>query len=404
MKKILSLSLAASLSLFAAAYKIPEQSARSVALAGAYVAAAKDADTSFYNPANMSFMDEYQYIEISLTGAFLPKVKYTGVQYLDQTTSIPASNKSKSEKFLIPHLHYVGPAFGKWRFGASITTPAGTSKRWSEKPQKWFSNKYTLRVAEFNPALSYKVSDNFSIGAGVRVVFTDGKIILDNPKVHYYLDGDVQTRFGYNVALSYKLNELTLATTYRSKVDLKEKGTAQIDDRVNSISLTSTGRVKVPLPAVWTVAAALEVNEKATFEVVYERTFWSSYKSLDITFDSAAPYNIHKPKNWNDTNTFRVGLTYKNSPKLTTMYGFAYDETPVPAKTLGYELPDNDALIFSLGAIYKLNDAMKIGLAYLYDYKLDRTIEPIDRNNNGIVGKFGNLRAHLLDLSFAYRF
>ena len=406
MKPLVSISIVTSTLLFGAAYKIPEQSARSVALAGAYVAAAKDADTSYFNPANMSFMEDGNFFELSLTGAFLPKIKFDGQQIIDPTgpTLIPATNKSKSEKFLIPHLHYVAKPLGNFRWGFSITTPAGTSKRWDNPPQRWSANKYTLRVAEFSPSISYRLSENFSIGAGARIVFTDGKIILDTPQVAYYLNGDVQTRYGYSLAASYKLKELTLSATYRSKVDLKEKGTASIYDKTRNISLTSTGRVKVPLPATLTLAAALDINNKATFELVYEKTYWSSYKTLDITFDQAAPYDIHRNKYWKDTNTFRVGLTYKNSSKLTTMYGLAFDQTPVPANTLGYELPDSDALIFSTGAIYALNNQLRIGIAYLYDYKLDRTISLADRNQNGIVGTFKNMRAHLLDLSLAYRF
>ncbi len=407
MKRLLSLSLITSTFVFGAAYKIPEQSARSVALAGAYVAAAKDADAAYFNPANMSFMDSKHYFELSLTGALLPKIKYSGQQVVDPRGPrlIPASNKSKAEKFLIPHMHYVSTPLGNFRWGFSLTTPAGTSKRWNNAPQKWFANKFTLRVAEFAPSLSYKLSDNFSIGAAGRVVFTDGKIILDNPKAHYYLDGDVQTRFGFALSASYKLKELTLAATYRSKVDLKEKGNATIHDNRRNVTLTSKGHVSVPLPATLTLASALELNDKSTVELVYQRTFWSSYKTLDITFDHIpTAYNIHTDKYWKDTNTFRLGLTYKNSKELTTMYGIAYDESPVPSKTLGYELPDSDALIFSAGAIYALNDNLHIGVSYLYDYKLDRTLDPIDLNKNGIIGTFSNIRAHLLDLSIAYRY
>ncbi len=419
MKKIVSVTLSAALasSLYAAGYKIPEQSIKSVALAAAYVAGADEADAAYFNPANMSFMDEAQRFEIAFTGIYLPRVKYEGSQVVSTSplTLRTANNESRSESFLVPHLHYISKPFGKWRIGLSLTTPAGLSKKWDQEPQSWSSREFTLRVVEFNPTLSYLLSDKLSVAAGIRTIFTDGKIKFTPPVpnttntyLNYDLDGDVQTAFGYNLAISYRYHEtLNLAATFRSKVDLKEKGDATIDTIVNSTTvstLSTKGRVTVPLPATLALAAALDLNEKAKIELTYERTFWSSYDKLVINFENASAYDIDKEKSWKDTNTFRMGLTFKNSDKLTTMYAIAYDQTPIPARTLGYELPDSDAYIFSLGALYRYSSDIGIGVAYLYDYKTEREIALADQNINGIVGKFSKGGAHLLNLSFNYRF
>ena len=411
MKRGLLLSAICALSLFGAAYKIPEQSVRSVALSGAYVAGAEDADAAYFNPANMAFMDEGQYFELSFTGAYLPKVKYEGKQVVSTNPfqEIPASAKSESQKFLIPHLHYVSPKFGNVRFGLSVVTPAGFAKKWDTEPQIWSAQEFTLRTLEVNPTISYQVNPNFSVGAGVRVLFTDGVIRLNPPhpndstkRLFYDMDGDVQTRLGFNIAASYKLPGLTLAATYRNKIDLKEKGDVTIVDTLLNRTIKTTGRTKVPLPATLSLAAAVDVSERARVEVEYERTFWSSYERLVMTFDGASAYNIDKMKHWDDSNTFRIGLTYKNSDKLTTMYGMAYDQTPVPERTIGYELPDSDALILSLGALYKVTQSMTLGVSYLYDHKFQRTVSL--GNINGLDGTFSAGGAHLVNLSFNYRF
>lgn len=402
MKKLLSLSLATTLS-FAAAYKIPEQSARSVGLAGAYIAGAKSADAAYFNPANMSFMSDGNFMEMSFTGAMLPKVEFDGQQVTNPgppPTLIPASAKSDSQKYLIPHLHFVGPKFGSWRFGISLTTPAGFAKKWQRPPQTWSAKEFTLRTAQVMPSISYQINENFSIGAGVRVLMTDGKIRFDHPvKGSYDMDGDIQTHYGFLLSASYKLKELTLATTFKNRIDLKEKG-----DVLYNGSVKTVGHTKVPLPATLALAASLDINEKATVELVYERTFWSDYKQLIMRFDDPTVPTIVSDKYWDDTNTFRLGLTYHNSSKLTTLYGIAYDETPVPAKTLGYELPDSDALIFSAGAIYEIVENLNLGISYLLDYKLGRTLS-LGENKNGIVGTFkSGPGAHLLNLSLNYRF
>jgi long-chain fatty acid transport protein len=81
------------------------------------------------------------------------------------------------------------------------------------------------------------------------------------------------------------------------------------------------------------------------------------------------------------------------------MGGFAYDENPAPEENIGFELPDSDAWIYSLGAQYKVNEKMDLGIAALYDYKESRTVE-----NDNINGKFSNASALLVTVGMNYRF
>ncbi len=422
MKKILALSLTASMLCFGAAYKLPEQSARSVALAGAYVAGADHADAAYFNPANMSFMPEESFFELSFTGIYLPKITYTGKVYSPVNKSFESANaQSKKEGFLIPHLHWIGRSYKGLRFGFSIITPGGLSKRWTTQPQIWSAEEFTLRMIEINPSLSYKLTDKLSIAAGVRALYSDGKVRVHFP--HLYkedLDGDTDIKWGYNLALSYRIHpSLTLAATYRSKIGLREVGSAKgylgkyllskdPKDLNTLIPYFTKATVSVPLPATLSLATALWISESTKVEFEYERTYWSSYKRLDFNFYNSqfaeAVLGQPKEKNWRDTNTFRIGITHNNSAKLTTMYGLAYDESPVPTSRVGFELPDADAIIFSLGALYHYTKNLTFGISYLYDYKLERSISLFDRNNNGIVGRFSDVRAHLLNLSLCYRY
>lgn len=65
----------------ASGFKINEQSLRSIALSSAYVAAAYGADSSYYNPANMGFLDgvreDKNDLEISLTAIYIPGFNFT---------------------------------------------------------------------------------------------------------------------------------------------------------------------------------------------------------------------------------------------------------------------------------------------------------------------------------------
>jgi len=390
---LLSLSAA---TLLASGYRIPEQSLNSVALSAAYVAGANGADTSYYNPANMSFMAQGAYTEMALTYINLPKVSY-------DASGTATDGDSKMEQFLMPNLHYVSPAVNDWRFGLSITAPAGLSKRWDETYAKQFAEEFTLKVIEVNPTASYLVNDQLSLGFGLRGVYTDG-VVRSFGAVSRDLEGD-SIDFGYNLALSYKpIKDLTLAATYRSKVDLTVKGNADLYSGATKVFNNIGANVTIPLPASLTLATAYTID-KTTMEFVYERTYWSAYENLDFDYDRSigglAPYfDAAKPKNWKDVNAYRIGISHQWNDTLKLMAGFAIDKTPVPSSTLGFELPDSDAKLYSVGFEYKVTQNLKMGLAYLYDDKEERSAT----NSAGVNGKFTDSAAHLLTASFKYKF
>ena len=390
--------------LSASGYKIPEQSLNGTALSAAYIANADGADASYYNPANMAWMEDGAEVEITFTYLNLPKVDYTDAGSSPSKTGVAASDAdSLNENFYIPTFHYVSPAVGDWRFGFSMVTPGGLSKRWDEAFPSSSANEFNLAVIELNPTASYKINDKFSFGFGLRGIYSKGVVRANSAAVSQDMDGD-SIDFGYNLAMSYKpLENLTISSTYRSKVDLTIEGDAK--GHIGAYIYDTPTDVMVPLPATLAFAAAYTMN-KTTVEVVFERTYWSAYDVLDFNFvdpTAEAVLGGVKQKNWKDVNAYRIGITHQYNDDLKLMAAFAIDKNPIPDDTLGFELPDSDAKLYSVGLEYKLNKDMKIGLAYLYDDKESRTI------NQGValgdlVGTFTNASAHLLTASFKYKF
>ena len=393
---------------FGAGYKIPEQSTRSMGTAAAYVAGANDADAAYYNPANMSWMDEGFFTEVGAKYIYLPKITFKGFAPDPLTkTLVVADGKTKKESFIVPYIHYVSPKIGRARFGISLTTPAGLSKRWNLKPQSYFAEEFTLKVVELNPVISYRINNQFSVGAGFRVVYATGVVKYARENLYKVdMDGDT-VEYGYNLAFSLKPdNQSKIALTYRSKIDLNVKGNAKGEIPVSTppTPFESKGDVTIPLPASLNIAYAYTIKNRTTIELVYERTFWSEYKKLDFNFENAAAEAVlgkPKTKDWDDSDTIRLGLTHQINNQFTLLLGFAYDQTPIPTPRVSFELPDSDGFIYSIGGIYKLSRNLEIGVAYLYMKKRDRNIY---NNYNGIVGEFSDSKAHLFNISAGYKF
>jgi long-chain fatty acid transport protein len=401
----LALGTLAGTIVMAGGYKIPEQSLNAVALGAAYVAHTSGADSAYYNPANMAFMEDKQYAEGGLTLAHLPENEYVLID--------PYSGHSETENSVIPNLHYVYRAMGDFRWGVSLTAPGGLTKRWDTPSQKAFAEEFTLKIIELNPSVSYKIMDNLAIGGGVRIVYSEGVVKSDSSRGGRDMEGDT-VELGYNLALSYKPTpEIDLAVTYRSNIDIEEEGNAKLyaASRPNGKFYDGSASVTVPLPAALNISVAKTWQDKFTLELNYERTFWSKYENLDFKYSGANSALIpsvfrHTEKNWHDTDTFRIGATIKMDNKITVMMGFAIDETPAPVETLGFELPDSDAKVFSMGFRYQQSENLSWGAALLYDSK-DSISMPGGVNPNPVLangGSFSGGGAILTTVGVAYEF
>ncbi len=396
MNKKIALSLFVALPLFAGGYKIPESSLDAVALSNACIANSSGADSSYYNPANMAFESkEKNAIELDLTYIHLTAVDYKGTTYLGApvNANVPTDTSSEAENFLVPTLHYVSPAFGKAHFGLSVVSPSGLSKRWNESPASLYAKEFTLKTVEINPTFSYKLTDAIAIGGGVRALYSDG--IVKNAK--YDMTGD-SWDFGYNLALTIKPEAATtVALTYRSKINMTVTGSTSR----TATTINSGANVTLPLPAVMNFALAHTFDKTTTVEAVIEHNFWSKYQYLDFNFDNAtneAALGTPIPKFWKDTTTFRLGLTH-HYQKATVMVGYAYDQTPIPDATIGYELPGSNANIYSFGGKYKLNQNLEVGLAALGAFYKDRKV-----NNAILNGEFTNSASYLVSAGVEYKF
>ncbi len=408
--KIIGLSAVAATVVYGSAYKLPEQSAQSVALSGAYVANSSGAGAAYYNPANMSFNKNQTDMELSLMSIGLSKIKY------EDNRADTMSGESKAENFIVPTIFISTKDYSDsgLRYGLSIVVPGGLSKRWDDSFPKTFAEEFTLEIVEINPVVSYKINEQFSIGGGVRVVKSegvvksDGNIAAAGGVLQRDLTGD-SIDYGYNLGVAYKPDETSnISVTYRSNVDITIEGDATLTHATAGLKHESGASVTVPLPATSTLAYS-KTFASTTVELNYEKTYWSAYEELDFEYDkefntgSSAVNGAFKAvfddpidKSWKDTTAYRIGVTHKLNEKLTLMAGYAKDENPVPEKTLGYELPDSDATLYSIGANYVIDDKSSVGFGYLLDIKDKRTVK-----NDTIDGEFTDATAHLI--SFAYR-
>jgi len=408
MKKILPLFALLSSLLFGAGYQIPNNSINSQALSTANVANAHGADAAYYNPANMVYNDKRDSIELSVSYVTLEPISYSSSDNIYHI-------KSQTSTSIVPSLHYVSHKLNDKgiRIGFSIVSPAGLTREWKDAPASATAKNYTLNTIEFNPSVAIPITPTLSVGLGFRYILASGEIELDgsfiplSPTTAPYtlnMDGDAQAA-GYNLAFSYNATKsLNISATYRSKIVLNIKGSA--DAIFAGTPISSKASISAPIPANFIFALAYTFPTGTTIETTYDKTYWSAITETNFEFDDPTLENTigrTAPKKWNDTVAYRVGLTQKLST-MTLMTGFAYStNASQDEQYVTFSSPETDFLTYSIGARYTINSNLELGLSALYAQGEERDISQ-PTHALGVNGTLGERDIYVLNFGAEYKF
>jgi len=271
-----------------------------------------------------------------------------------------------------------------------------------------------------NPTIAFKIDEILSVGFGIDWMY--GKAELAKTPVvpgvgnlyNLDLEGDGDA-WGYNFGLLLKPSpNLRIGANYRSPFTLKIKnGDVTISNTnplyggvpaLGTAPSDTKGSATISMPATFALGAAYTAG-KLTLEADADWTFWHSFRSLPITIQDQVLtlFSTDAPKRWKDVVALRLGAEYRVTDPLALRAGFAYDPSPVPADTMGPELPDADRFNYMVGAGYKIAN-WTIDGAFMYVDKKDRTVD--NQNNATLTGFNGTWTgdAWLAGLDVGYHF
>ena len=387
---LLVLALTASTS-FAAGFRLPEAGVKAMGMGFAFTAQADDPSAIYFNPAGLTQL-KGQNVMVGFTYVREIGGEYTGTTPVDNQTAIKTETQ-KSLNFFIPNAYYTRTTNdGHISYGVGIFSPFGLGQEYKDKNSSIFRNQVTkidLMTVVVNPTIAFKINEFLSVGAGIDYMY--GKVKYDKTPVYPFgsfktsLEGNGDA-WGYNFGLLLKPSKnLKIGFNYRSPFHLKLKdGDFTAGDNTSAFpspysvllpmgATKASGKLELPATAAIGIAYTMD---RLTVEADADWTFWSSYKELKIVNDTGGPtsfYNNTAAKNWKDVCAVRVGAEYRVTDPLALRAGFVYDPTPVPASTLGPELPDATRLNYMVGAGYKVGP-WTIDGAFMYIQKFDRTV------------------------------
>lgn len=386
----------------AAFFQIAENSPAGMGNAFAGGAAiAEDASTVWYNPAGLARLSGSQfvaggyYIKPSLE---FDKISANRAAAIGGGAISGGNGGDAGEAALVPNFYYSRQINDRLSFGVGINAPYGLATDYEDDwVGRYHANRSEIMTVNVNPALAYKISDQFSVGGGINYQKLDatltqavdyGSICLlagsppgcgatpgaNDGAATVEADDDA---WGFNVGGLWQLSDATrLGLAYRSRMKYGLDGsfdvtapnaTAAAVGASPTFGLVDSGvRANITLPE--TISLSLYQMLTPTWALMADvtRTRWSRLPELRIDFDSGQADSV-VTLDLKDANRYSVGATYIPGGNWSYRFGVALDQTPTPDEVARTpRLPDEDRLWVAFGAEYKPNDTMSFDISYVY--------------------------------------
>jgi long-chain fatty acid transport protein len=374
MKKLLSFILffLVGTTLYAGGYRVSIQGQKQLAMGHTGVAVISSAESVFFNPAGISFLDGKMNFSLGVTGIFA-NTKYENSEFGDSFSTESAVST--------PFNFYATYKANDWlSFGLGVYTPYGSSVEWEKDwSGSHLVNNIDLKAIFVQPTIAVKISDKLSIGGGP--IYVNGAVTFNKNLDRSLTDAQGNrtnvtveqkgiSAWGYTLGMMIKPTEnLNIGFNYRSKVIVKaENGDADFQNVSTSLPnnlADGNFNAELPLPAEITLGISYKFYKKFLFAFDYNFAQWSEYEALVVEFDNDANIST-SPRDYQDSETFRFGLQYDASKKITVRTGIYFDGSPVQDGYFAPETPRNDSTGYTAGLSYKINDKLSIDASFLY--------------------------------------
>ncbi|HLR50275.1 MAG TPA: outer membrane protein transport protein [Candidatus Sphingobacterium stercoripullorum] len=387
-KVLLLICIISPVLLWAQGSQVNTQSQKSVGMSGAGSAFYIDETSIFYNPGALAKMSSNA---VSLGTS--------GIMYRSAFQEVGSDITHETAFKISPPVSLFaafGPKDSWWKAGIGIYNPFGGNVDWgTEWPGRYSLTHLSMRAFYIQPTLSFRVTENFSIGGGF--VYNIGMVDLAKALPYSFPDGSeghvnlkgTGSGMGYNLGVHYHLeDEISISLNYRSKVNTKLEGgdaTFSVPSALSSsIPAENKFDAELPLPSTFTLGLALPLNEKVNIAADASIINYTIYKELGFKFkENGELLDNVSDKKYQNAFSLRGGVDIQTNEKLALRAGAGFVYSPVQKQYVYPETPDNNRYMGSIGFTYSFNPNWDLNAAYVMQYVLPRTAQNVVTKLNG---------------------
>ena len=364
-------------------------------------AAGEDASTLWFNPASMTLLKGHNVVVAAHFLSANTKFTNDGSTNADGTPlSGPDSEGGKMA--VVPNIFYSAQITDEIFAGIGINAPFGSGTTYDDNwVGRYHAVETDLLTININPAIAYKINDQWSIGGGLNLQYVDltltsavdfGALLGASGSADGFAkltaDNSDSLSYGWNAGLLFNLNETTrFSLAYRSAINHHAEGEADFTVPASASAIVSTGLFAdsniysdVTLPASASLSAFHSLTEDLDLMADITWTQWSVYDELRIKYDNPLQPDSATTQNYQDQWRVALGGRYQVNKALILRTGLAYDQRAASSeKYLSPRTPDTDRYWVALGMGYAFTDmiAMDLGYSHLFmpETPIDNTYE-----------------------------
>ena len=357
----------------ASGFGLYEASSPAYALGGAVVGRAYDASANFFNPATLTDLTN-----VTVTAGFMTEHPRGRMK-----TDVPGGRTSSMDPgvFCLPHFHLAVPLPWDFAFGLGVMPEYGLGSEYSKHWDLNFNSVDTTVMSfTMNPNLAYKVTDKWSVGAGLRFLFFDFEqhsYPVVTPQDHRFknrLKGDNGMEdFGYQVGTKYDLLEnLSLGLVYKSMTRVHVEGTsrnrlASAADPQTAAALAAaaaqkSGDAKTSLDLPQSITGGFNWDITPTWHLG-GMIAWTDWSSVDVLHFHLPGQTKDIRLKWKDTWRFGLAPSWDFAEDWSLLASYVF-ETDCCGDQDSTMLPPSERHMISTGLVWHFSENLDFGLTY----------------------------------------
>ncbi|MET0066386.1 MAG: outer membrane protein transport protein [Candidatus Thiodiazotropha sp.] len=365
-----------STSAHASGFAVPEMNVTGLATSNAMVANPNSLGAISYNPAAMAF-HEGSHVTLG-TILIQPDMAVD--------TGAGSTDSDANDLVAAPAISAHSQVNDDWSLGIAINAPFGLETEWDtdlysgQYPAGTFMPTNTkLEIAAFSPSAAYQFNDQASVSFGVdyywmKKVEFNSALNDGNAYPGFNLKGDGRS-VGFNLGGLVVLDKWSFGASYHSSSKIKAKGT--LDDEAGVLPGNLSDNVTATLELPWRlqIGARYQAMEKLGVEFDFTRTGWNTFDELVVKNEEYGSTIFTSQNYFENSNAYRLGMTYDFTTATQLRIGYTYDETPQQDENFSPRIPDADRQLYSLGVGHTFAQDWTVDVGYMYVKFDDRTID-----------------------------
>lgn len=364
------------LTTWGAGFGLYEMDAKSTAMGGNVLGKPMGPSTVFYNPAGMSCLTG-TCVYVGATMLY-PPVPYRtwGGGYRE------TDGRLDPGAFVFPTVFVTQELPWDFTFGLGFYADFGLGSKYDDNwAFKYDSIQTDLEAFTVNPALSYKVTDKWSVAGGLRLTYVtfettqlrdlnlgnymgQGYPNLGINRMNLSADNIRNLGLGFNLGTRYQLtDDISVGVMYRSPLRTRLQGDAAWSGMAVGGQHANPSEETLELPQQVTAGFNWDdfLVKKLHFGMSVSWIGWSCIETLAFPVDNPLTGVREKQRldmNWRDTVRAGLGFGYEITDNWEAMLGYVFDKDP-SSDSLGNAhtmLPPGDRHIISFGGAWHTVD------------------------------------------------